>query len=215
MCEKVIVKQPQNLHTPVFFVLATVFLKRFHACVNINELQKEIMASDTQLHKVVVVESSFWQHPFHSLYHYRRTRRHIWLVHVWILTHAWNCFMIIVARTKKTGLLQIARNFKNCMTHACMYIQKFDCFVSRKCLWRLEMLLPYVRDLVRETKQLNFLTAHARMRHATFTVSCNQLQSFLGWLSPYVQQITVELQQQWRIQGGHRGHVPPPPPPLS
>jgi len=35
------------------------------------------MTFDTRLRKVVVVKSSFRQHPFHYLYHYRHTRCHV------------------------------------------------------------------------------------------------------------------------------------------
>jgi len=44
---------------------------------------------------------------------------------------------------------------------------------------RTENVNPYIRDLVCETKELNFLTAHARMRHAIFKVSCNQQYTVL------------------------------------
>jgi len=39
------------------------------------------------------------------------------------------------------------------------------------------MLVPYIRDLVRETKQLNFLTAHVCMHHAIFKVLYKQQYS--------------------------------------
>jgi len=35
-------------------------------------------------------------------------------------------------------------------------------------------VVPYIRDLVHETKQLNLLTANARMRYAILKVWCNQ-----------------------------------------
>jgi len=43
---------------------------------------------------------------------------------------------------------------------------KFGLFCFTEMLCRLEMLVPYIRDLVRETKkQLNFLTVYVCMRH--------------------------------------------------